>query len=58
MTEYRNAMLYATVSALVGGGVWLGITYAMNDEPNWLFGAFFMLAFGVVVAYGQLKSQE
>ena len=52
MTDSREALRYALPSAVLGGVVWLFLAFATGSEPNFLQGALFVLAFGVVSAIG------
>jgi hypothetical protein len=58
MPEVRDALRTAVPSAVVGGLVWLVFAFATGTEPDFLQGALFVLAFGVVSAVGYLYSRE
>jgi hypothetical protein len=58
VTDVTRTLRIATPSALLGGAVWLGLTFLQGAEPNWLQGALFMLAFGVVATLGYHYSGE
>jgi hypothetical protein len=52
MSDVRDALRYAIPSAVVGGVVWLFIAYASGGEFDFVQGAMFVVAFGVVSALG------
>ena len=52
MPAPREALRYAVPSAVLGGVVWLFLAFATGSEPDFLQGALFVLAFGVVSAIG------
>ena len=57
MSDARDALRTALPSAVLGGVVWLFLAFATGSEPNFLQGALFVLAFGVVSAIGYHYSQ-
>lgn len=58
VTDVSRTLRIATPSALLGGAVWLGYTLLQGTDPNWLQGAVFMFAFGVVATLGYHYSSE
>ena len=52
MSDATGALRTAVPSAVLGGVVWLFLAFATGSEPNFLQGALFVLAFGVVSAVG------
>lgn len=58
MTDASRAMRVAAPSAALGGAVWLGLAVLQGTDPDWVQGALFMLAFGVVAALGYHYSSE
>ncbi|WP_173862811.1 hypothetical protein [Salinigranum rubrum] len=58
MPDVFDTLRAAVPSAVVGGVVWLVFAVATGSEPDFLQGALFVLAFGVVSAVGYLYSRE
>ncbi|MFC6823996.1 hypothetical protein [Halopelagius fulvigenes] len=58
MPTVSSDIRYAVASAVAGGVVFVALSWAVEGEVDWVRGAAFMLAFGVVVTVALVYSKQ